>query len=144
MIEWVRGSGCVCLPEKEIRFNNGDLLANTRKSTLSWQITYFSLAVIKLQGSLEKKEFFGPTIPEGGESNTAENQEERRTRISNHKQEAENELGMVYDFENSKLTPSDTPPPVRTRLLTLLRQHHRWGSNIQMPETMEGIALKPP
>lgn len=49
-------SGCVgegaCVPTgKEIRFINDDLLANTRKSTLSWQMTYFSLAVIKLQGS---------------------------------------------------------------------------------------------
>lgn len=48
----------VCVPTgKEIRFNNDDLLAYTRKSTLSWQMTYFSLAVIKLQGSLEKKKF---------------------------------------------------------------------------------------
>lgn len=143
MNEWVCGAGCVCLPEKEMRFNNDDLLANTRKSTMSWQIIYFSLAVIKLRGSLEKN-FIGPTIPEGGESNTAENQEELRTRVSSHKQEAENELGMVYDLENSELTPSDTPPLVRTCLLILLRQHHRWGSSIQMTETMEGITLKPP
>lgn len=79
VIEWVCGSGCVCLPEKEIRFNNGDLLANTRKSTLSWQITYFSLAVIKLQGSLEKKEFLwtynsrGRRVKHSRESGRAKN-----------------------------------------------------------------------
>lgn len=73
------GQGVWVPTGKEIRFSNDDLLAYTRKSTLSWQMTYFSLAVIKLQGSLEKKEFLwtynsrGRRVKRSREAGRAEN-----------------------------------------------------------------------
>lgn len=69
---------------------------------------------------------------------------EQRAHTLSHRHEAERaKAGMVCGFETSKPTPSDIVTPAKSHLLSLHRQRHLLGPNIQTPVSVGMLSFRP-
>lgn len=121
-------------------------------------INYFSIVVTKLyeQGNLyRRKTLFLALVPWGkervyhhhdireGMHPQARQQEQLKTRFSNHNQKADSAVEMARVFGVSPSTPSGVLPPSRPYLLVLtsLKWCHQLRPVIQIPEEIGDIHL---